>query len=513
MAALVVAHAPLLRLPYFWDEAGYYIPAARDLLLHGALIPQSTPSNAHPPLVMAYLALWWKVFHFSPVVTRLAMLMVAAFTLAGLFRLARLLAGSEVAIAATVCTALYPVFFVQSSLGQVDLAAAGLLFWGLSAYFERRDGGALLWFSMAVLAKETAVLIPAALCGYELLMFVRPRLSGRAEGRTILHAILPGLAAVPLFFWYAYHYQHTGVVFGNPEYLRYNLQATVHPLRIMLALLLRSWQVLGYLNLFVLTLSVLVAMFWGGKKHIVMHGLLGNGYVRGALAMIIVVYLAAMSVLGGAVLARYMLPITPLVMVISFAVLESRVRGWQWLVPVVAISFLIALFTNPPYGISLEDNLAYRDYILLHQQGEAYLQAHYPRGRVLTAWPATDELRQPYLGYVGQPSRVVAIEDFTVEQLEPAAALDTYDTALVFSTKLIPRLEMFGKLTWWQEWKTRYFGFHTDLPPAAAADVLGGKVVFSASRGGQWIAVIERPRALEAKRISSSSSGRSGFLE
>ena len=24
---------PLLRLPYFWDEAGYYIPAARDLLL------------------------------------------------------------------------------------------------------------------------------------------------------------------------------------------------------------------------------------------------------------------------------------------------------------------------------------------------------------------------------------------------------------------------------------------------------------------------------------------------
>ena len=26
-AGLMLLHAPLLRLPYFWDEAGYYIPA------------------------------------------------------------------------------------------------------------------------------------------------------------------------------------------------------------------------------------------------------------------------------------------------------------------------------------------------------------------------------------------------------------------------------------------------------------------------------------------------------
>ncbi|HVZ16112.1 MAG TPA: hypothetical protein VG897_03270, partial [Terriglobales bacterium] len=27
---LLLLHAPLLSLPYFWDEAGYYVPAARD---------------------------------------------------------------------------------------------------------------------------------------------------------------------------------------------------------------------------------------------------------------------------------------------------------------------------------------------------------------------------------------------------------------------------------------------------------------------------------------------------
>jgi len=45
--AIFLLHAPLLQLPYFWDEAGYYIPAARDLFLTGSLIPHSTVSNAH----------------------------------------------------------------------------------------------------------------------------------------------------------------------------------------------------------------------------------------------------------------------------------------------------------------------------------------------------------------------------------------------------------------------------------------------------------------------------------
>ena len=71
---LFVLHLPLLNLPYFWDEAGYYVPAARDLLFSGTLIPHSTPSNAHPPLVMVYLALAWKIAGYAPVVTRTAML-------------------------------------------------------------------------------------------------------------------------------------------------------------------------------------------------------------------------------------------------------------------------------------------------------------------------------------------------------------------------------------------------------------------------------------------------------
>src|SRR6202047_2654851 len=131
-------HMPLLQLPYFWDEAGYYVPAARDLLLSGSLIPHSTLSNGHPPLVLAWVALWWKVVGYNPLVTRSAMVVVAAFSLWGLFRLAQRAANTQVAIASAICTGIYPVFFAQSSLAQVDLAAAGLIFWGLCAYIEDR---------------------------------------------------------------------------------------------------------------------------------------------------------------------------------------------------------------------------------------------------------------------------------------------------------------------------------------------------------------------------------------
>src|SRR5512133_2412938 len=61
-AALVLTHLPLLSLPYYWDEAGYYIPAARDLFLTGSLIPHTTVSNPHPPLLSVFLAAAWKIF-------------------------------------------------------------------------------------------------------------------------------------------------------------------------------------------------------------------------------------------------------------------------------------------------------------------------------------------------------------------------------------------------------------------------------------------------------------------
>jgi len=46
----------------------------------------------------------------------------------------------------------------------------------------------------------------------------------------------------------------------------------------------------------------------------------------------------------------------------------------------------------------------------MHAEASHFLAARYPNAVVLTAWPASDELARPWLGYVGQPFRLVRIE-------------------------------------------------------------------------------------------------------
>jgi hypothetical protein len=502
-------------LPYFWDEAGYYVPAARDIFLTGSLIPHSTVSNAHPPLVMVWLAVWWKVVGYAPLVTRTAMLLLAAFSLLGVFRLAARVANIQVAIASTVCAGLYPVFFAQSSLAQVDLAAGGLIFWALAAYIEEEWIAAAIFFSLAALAKETAILAPLALAAWEVIgLLVRKRSwrklwiegSGEEQGtggypRRVVSLLAP---ALPLVLWYAYHHARTGYIFGNPEFFRYNVASTLSPTRFFFALMMRLWQVTGYLHLWLLTAITLAAMWMlppqrdteGERPRIGIP-------IQMFFYVVIATYVMAMALIGGAVLARYMFPAVPLFIILCISTLWRRVRYWQGGTVFIALAFVAGWFWNPHYGFSPEDNLAYRDYVVLHEDGERFLEARYPMARALTAWPASDELTRPWLGYTTRPMRVVRLENFALDEILSAAEIrSNYEVALIFSTKYEPGPALWDRWRRWTELKSRFFGFHRDLPPAVAAQILGGHIVFSEQRKGQWIAVIE----IERDEIQSASA-------
>ena len=253
---------------------------------------------------------------------------------------------------------------------------------------------------------------------------------------------------MPLATWYTYHYLRTGYVFGNPEFFRYNVSATLDPTRFFLALALRIWQLCGYLHLWILTLATLLAMWMLPPEQ-------DSGFDRPRIGIpeqtifyvVIATYALAMAMIGGAVLARYLLPAIPLVIILCVSTIWRRVRYWTAVVAFVALAFVAAWFWNPPYGFSPEDNLAYRDYVILHEDGEHFLEARYPMARVLTAWPASDEITRPWLGYITRPMRVVRIEDFSLDHVLSAAGLHPdYDVALVFSTKYESPTRILGSL-------------------------------------------------------------------
>ena len=119
----------------------------------------------------------------------------------------------------------------------------------------------------------------------------------------------------------------------------------------------------------------------------------------------------------------------------------------------------------------------------------------------------SDEIARPWLGYTTRPMRVVRIEDFSLEQALSAAEFrSNYEVALIFSTKYEPGPALWDRWRTWTKLKTRFFGFHRDLPPAAAAHILGGHIAFSEEKKGQWIAVIELERVEEARTPSIPAS-------
>ena len=329
--------------------------------------------------------------------------------------------------------------------------------------------------ALAALAKETAVLVPVVLCGWELLCRLSRRKERLAaliclERRPAWWSLTLLLAGVPLALWFAYHRARTGYTLGNPEYFRYNVESTLNLARILNTIWQRFGHVTAHMNLWALTLAGLAAMFLKPRR-------VGDAErpriavpVQLLFLVLILAHVVALSVVGGAVLARYMLPVLPLVIMVWVSTLWRRVPAWPLAVALVCAAFAYRTEVNPAYSFPWEENLAYRDFVLLHRNAAHFLADRYPEARVLTAWPATDELRNAYYGYTPRALNVVPVENFLPAELERAATRQSeYDVALLYSSHGGPELD-------------------------EAARLLGGRVVFRQDRKGQWVAVVEVSR-------------------
>ncbi len=497
----LAAHATLLRLPYYWDEAGYYIPAAYDFFRTGSPVPFSTLSNAHPPGLSLYLAAAWKLFGFSAPVTRVSMLFTASLALLAVYRLTLHALGSRgAATAVTLLTATYPVWFAQSSLAHADVLAAAATLWALTFAFAPQTTSAGLLamsvcFTLAALCKEIAIGTPLALAAWEAVLLMRSKNTFGSSSKRIAALCLPVL---PLAAWFAYHRLRTGFTFGNPEYLRYNATATLAPLRVLLALAHRALHLSAHLNLFVpvaLALGSLALPPLAGRPRL-------NIAVRNRIWVVLAANALLFSTLGGALLTRYLLPLYPLVLLLAVSAVYARFRNWLWFPAVSVAAFTAALLLPAPYRVAPEDTLAYRDAILLEQHAITVVARDYPHSVVLSAWPVTDGLRKPELGYVTKPLQVVSIDNFSLPALQKLnGSPESYATAIVFSTKYEPPgLLSLGR--WSRQQDERYFDLHHDLSPGAVAALLDGTVVWREQRGGQWAAVLRfaHPQLAESNR-------------
>jgi 4-amino-4-deoxy-L-arabinose transferase-like glycosyltransferase len=389
-AILVAMHGPLLTLPFHWDELGQFVPAALDLYRDGAWVPHSTTPNVHPPGVMLLLAGVWKIFGFSILSSRLTMLAIAAVGVYLSFLLAIRLSRKSPdapAIAAVVFLIVAPLFYTQSMMVLLDMPAMTLTVLSLLLFLDERYAACALAATALVLVKETAISTPMVFGAW--LLFREKRV------REACFFLAPAFA---LGLWLVELHHVTGHWLGNDEFARFNVNESLGLSHIVYALGRR---------IYMLFLSD--GHFLGAAALIAGWRLL-RGKEWTIAALVAVAQTAMVTLLGGAVLDRYMLPVLP-ILYAAFAVAAS---AWS---PRVRLSvqaamvtlFLVGWFWNPPVPFPYENNLAMVDFVRLQQTAAEYLENHAANERIATAWPLSDALIHPEFGYVHRPVNLTVV--------------------------------------------------------------------------------------------------------
>jgi 4-amino-4-deoxy-L-arabinose transferase-like glycosyltransferase len=507
-AAVALSHLTLLHLPYFWDEGGYYIPAALDFYHTGQLVPHFT--NAHPPLPNVVLGLIWHIVGFHILATRLIVCAFAAAGLLAVFRLSQRLLGDAAAVTVTVLTLVYPIWFAQSSLAHADIFAAAFTLWAFALYFgagaltePKRQFWVAALFALAALSKETSIIQPAALGSLQVALLLRDRQSPTLRREHLRWIAALAFPLLPLLAWYAYHHHVTGFTFGNPEYLRYNATANFTVGHILQALRYRFLHLFWQRNIWVPIVLALACLFLPHRAQ-TSSKTLPAATLR-TIGLLVSANWLAFSILGGALLTRYLLPIYPLILIVCLSIWKSRTSWWPAFAAATAAAFITGLWVNPPTSFAPEDNLTYRNMIVVHQEAIAYVGEHFPNATVLTAWPVAADLFNPWLGYTSKPIKATSIEDFTLPQIQKAAAEpERYDTAVVFTTHFVTPSFRRYLMAHPDSRRGQEFAATRDLTPQEIAGMLGGHIVWQDDINGEWAAVLRFDRTYDANTIPYS---------
>jgi 4-amino-4-deoxy-L-arabinose transferase-like glycosyltransferase len=165
-----------LFLPYFWDELGVYSQCAVYQVHHGiSLLPASLPpelSRGHPLLFTFLNALVMKFLGTGVWVGHSFELLVSILLLCAVYYYAGRYFNRLTALVSVVLLVSQPLFLAQSALIVPEVMLALFLFLGLASYYEGKYFLFGVYASLAMLTKESAIVLPTAVMGYSIIQYL-----------------------------------------------------------------------------------------------------------------------------------------------------------------------------------------------------------------------------------------------------------------------------------------------------------------------------------------------------
>lgn len=479
LIAVVVfgSHYPLWGMPYFWDELGQFVPASLDLYEHGAWVPTSTLPNIHPPGIPLWLATVWSLFGYSITATRLAMLLLAALSAFLAFLLTLRLADGVSGLPGFLVLLLLllnPLFYTQAMMAQLDMPAMLFTLLAIWLFAEER----LLLAAAACIAlvwtKETGVVLPMTM---GVLLYREGR---RTEAWLFL---LPCLSLLP---WLLTLWKATGSIFGNREFAEYNLTYPLHPARLGLALLRRFFEL--FINHGYLLGALPLALYWNRLA-------VFRRREWRLISWFVPAHVLAVTVAGGAVLERYLLPVLPLLLIAFVFAWSPLAPRWRMGLPLATATLsLLGFFTSSWFPQPHENDLSMVRLVSLFRVAAAEAEALPPGGRVATAWPLSDALRRPEFGYVHHPRTVIGLRDFSQAELSQVRA-QRPDLLIWFSRDSLGNSWLFDQFPVLAQVRQQIYHWEAEDDAIGVEVATGLREVSRLSVGGETIALFRPPRS------------------
>jgi hypothetical protein len=157
-----------LTLPFFWDESAAYMNGVLYMLDHGiSIFPSAVPpemSFGHPLFLHICLATIAKYFGYSIALMRGSILVFSLLLAFGVFILARKNSTNYLsAVIAVIVFLAQPIVFVQSSMVLLELLLTLLIVYAIVFYSNNKHLLASFLACLAVLTKETGIVLATAL--------------------------------------------------------------------------------------------------------------------------------------------------------------------------------------------------------------------------------------------------------------------------------------------------------------------------------------------------------------
>jgi hypothetical protein len=313
-------------------------------------------------------------------------------------------------------------------------------------------------------------------------------LLSRKDWRRAAYFIAP---AVALVGWLLFLHRSTGYWLGNPGFANYNITYALHPARIAMS----SIRHIYYL--------FFAEFRWIGTLVLLFAIRTAKEFRTDAWRTVIAVASAnvlLVTVLGGAELERYLLPVLPF-FYIAVGVALACVRRWARVTATtgLAVGLLVSLFWNPPYPFPYENNYAMIDFVRLQQLAAHFAERNLANRTIATAWPYSAALKSPDYGFVDHKLKVVETNDFHLASIRALPAR-SYDVLITYTRTWVPKHGVIA-IPIVRQFLSRFYEFEPEISHDECKR-LGLNNVMSWRRRGQEITIYMRSGAAGASGLA-----------